>query len=121
MYGEDKGLVLVSVVLDGRKASISLDDRLFMYLSARLGSDERAVRWLRAETQYQDRTRQASGVKSGLSRLVQRRSLDVLIGGEPFGHGFDPQTEESAPADAAAPAGEGGAPAAVVVLEENAA
>lgn len=100
MSAQEKGLVLVSVVLESKKTSVSMDDKLFGYLAARLGSVDAANRWLRAEAVFQNRSGEGASLKSGLSRLIQRRAMDVLIGGAPFGHGFDAAPEESTPAEA---------------------
>jgi len=93
------GLVRVTVVLGTRRTSVSIDSELFGYLSELVGGAERSHRWIEAEARLQDTAGTEPGVKSGLSRLVQKRVIRVLLGREPLGHGLDPLDADRAHAD----------------------
>lgn len=77
----DDGLVRISVGLSNRKTSISMDSELYALIVERLGSDRAAVQWIEGEARAMDALETAQA-KIGLSRLVQRQAVLMLLGKE---------------------------------------
>lgn len=78
----DDGLVRINIRLSDRKTSVSMDAELYEALVERHGSERAAIAWVEEEARALDALEEAEGVgaRMGLSRLVQRRALRVLLG-----------------------------------------
>jgi hypothetical protein len=86
----ERGLVLVSFRVDGKRTSVSLDELLFDYLAQRLDGPEAARQWIAHEAELLYAIEGGEDVRSGVSRLVQRRVLRFLL---------DPQTNGAVPSE----------------------
>lgn len=76
------GLVRINIRLSDRKTSVSMDAELYEALVERHGSERAAIAWVEAEARALEALEalEGEGARMGLSRLVQRRALRVLLG-----------------------------------------
>lgn len=100
MDQDDKDIIRIGVNIGGTKTSISLDGRMFFYLTKKIGDDMSARGWVRetivrlerewANAAENVRPGERVRANTGLSRAIQREVLDELMRDIHFSHNPSP-------------------------------